>query len=435
MIATDLPWELARRLPWHVLSSPARQWAVMPSFVVGEYLFIACAAAAWVHAWRQGPERRKHLLVWIGALLAGTANDMIFMALPLVNNFWQAQATIMLTPRLPLYIPCVYVCFMYFPTVSVWRTNAPPLARAALTGLAAIVFYAPYDIVGARFLWWTWHDSDPRIANRILGAPIGSTMWVIAFTAAFAWLLGRVVDKDPRVSTATFAKGIALVCGLSTVLMIVVMTPLQVLDGGMPGVRGLAVLVAVFAGIAWRGLRRARLLAPRAPRASRLRSAAARRGGLVLRDARRDRRDVRSGRPREHEPPPDLWPLRSRRDRHHRGTPLRVRLRRRTSTRTSRSTAPPPPPTARSGTRSAVGPTTTSRDGCSPSARSVPPGRSSTRTYWARAAARRAATGRRGEPQRRRGRRGFEGGLNHGNDAPLPRRPVGASPHVPVLAL
>ncbi len=258
MTATDLPWELARRLPWHVLRSPAAQWAVMPSFVVGEYLFIACAAVAWVHAWRQGAERRKHLLVWVGAILAGTANDMIFMALPLVNNFWQAQATIMLTPRLPLYIPCVYVCFMYFPTVSAWRTNAAPLSRAALTGLAAGLFYAPYDIVGAKFLWWTWHGSDPRIASRILGAPVGSTMWVITFTAVFAWLLGRVVDGSPSVPAATFAKGIALVCGLSTLLMIVVMTPLQVLDGGMPGVHGLVVLVLLFAGIAWRGLRRAR---------------------------------------------------------------------------------------------------------------------------------------------------------------------------------
>ncbi len=263
MIATDLPWELARRVPWHVLRSPVEQWAVMPSFVVGEYLFIACAAVAWMHAWRQGPERRKHLLVWIGALLAGTANDMIFMALPLVNNFWQAQATIMLTPRLPLYIPCVYVCFMYFPTVSAWRTSATPLARAALTGLAAGLFYAPYDIVGAKFLWWTWHNSDPRIANRILGAPIGSTMWVITFTAAFAWLLGRVVDKEPTVRAATFAKGLALVCGLSTVLMIILMTPLQVLDGGMPGVHGLALVVVLFAGIAWRGLRRARPATPR----------------------------------------------------------------------------------------------------------------------------------------------------------------------------
>ena len=65
------------------------------------------------------------------ALIAGTANDMIFMALPLVDNFWQAQAMIMLTPRLPLYIPCVYVGFMYLSTVAVWRLDLPPLARAA----------------------------------------------------------------------------------------------------------------------------------------------------------------------------------------------------------------------------------------------------------------------------------------------------------------
>ena len=133
----------------------------------------------------------------------------------------------------------------------------PAPFAGALTGLAASLFYAPYDIVGAKFLWWTWHDSDPRIANRILGAPIGGTMWVLTFTAAFAWLVGRVVDRDPAVSNATFAKGIALVCGLSTLLMIVEMTPLQVLDGGMPGIRGLVAVVALFAWIAWRGLRRA----------------------------------------------------------------------------------------------------------------------------------------------------------------------------------
>jgi hypothetical protein len=258
MLLANLPWDLARHLPWHVLKSPADQWAVMPSFLIGEYLFIACAAAAFVHAWGQGTERRKHLLVWALALLAGTANDMIFMALPLVNNFWQAQATIMITPRLPLYIPCVYVCFMYFPTVSAWRLHLSPLPRAALTGLAASVFYAPYDIVGAKFLWWTWHDTDPPIANRILGAPIGSTMWIITFTAAFAWLAGRVTDKDPAVSRGTIAKGVALVCGLSTLLMMVQMTALQQLDGGTPGIRGLVVVSLIFAAIVGVGLRRSK---------------------------------------------------------------------------------------------------------------------------------------------------------------------------------
>ena len=257
MSADILPWDRARHLPWHVFTSPAEKWATQPSFVIGEYLFYACAAVALVHAWRQGDERRRHLLLWVLALLAGTANDMIFMALPIVANFWQAQATIMITPRLPLYIPCVYVCFMYFPTAAAWRMNLPLLPRAALTGLAAIAFYAPYDITGAKFLWWTWHDTDPPIAHRLLGAPIGSTVWTITFVAAFSFLLGRLVDKDPRVSRGTIVKAVLQVCGLSTLIMVVQMTALQPLDGGTPGVRGLLLLITLFAGLALRGLRRA----------------------------------------------------------------------------------------------------------------------------------------------------------------------------------
>ena len=254
-----LPWDLALQLPWHVVTSPAAKWAVQPSFVIGEYLFIACAVALLVHALGQGEQRRQYLLAWLGALVAGTANDMFFMALPLVDNFWQAQATLMLTPRLPLYIPCVYVCFLYTPLVSVWRLNLPPLARAALTGLAASLFYAPYDIVGAKFLWWTWHDTDLPIANRLMGAPMGSTMWVITFGAAFAFLLNRVLDKrrERAVSGKTFVKALALVAACSSLLMMVQMTVLQQLDHGVPGIRGLVFIVFTFAVIAARGLRRA----------------------------------------------------------------------------------------------------------------------------------------------------------------------------------
>jgi hypothetical protein len=253
----------AESFPWHVLTSPAAKWAVQPSFVIGEYAFIGLALLALWHAWNQGDERRKHVLVWVAAILAGTANDLIFMTLPMVENFWQAQATLMITPRLPLYIPCVYVTFMYLPTVSVWRLGLPPISRATLSGLAGIAFYAPYDIVGAKFLWWTWHDTDAPIANRLLGVPIGSTVWVIIFVGIFAFLVGRVTDRDPAVSPKTFAKGVAIVMAFCTLLMMVQMAPLQQLDGGVPGVRGLIALVVVYAGIALWGFRRAKPLAPR----------------------------------------------------------------------------------------------------------------------------------------------------------------------------
>jgi hypothetical protein len=258
------PWDLAPHLPWSVLTSPAAKWAAQPSFLIGEYLFYACTALAFAHAWRQGPERRKHVLVWFAALLAGTANDIIFMALPLVDNFWQAQTTIMLTPRLPLYIPCVYVCFMYYATVSVWRLGLPPLARAALTGLCGSLFYAPYDITGVKFLWWTWHDSDLPIAQRILGAPIGSTMWVMLFVASFAWLINRVLDRDPAASRRTVIKGLGMVAAFSTLIFLVQITALQQLDGGVPGPRSLVATVALYGAIIAVGWRRARPLARRA---------------------------------------------------------------------------------------------------------------------------------------------------------------------------
>jgi hypothetical protein len=261
---TEMPWDRAPHLPWRAFTSPLAKWAAQPSFVIGEYLFFGCALAALWHALRQGEERDKHLIAWVGALLAGTANDVFFMALPVVDNFWQAQATIMITPRLPLYIPCVYVCFMYFPTVAAWRMNLPALPRAALAGLATGVFYAPYDVVGARFLWWTWHDTDKPIANRILGAPIGSTMFTMTFVAAFALLVSRAVEGHERRRRRAIL-GLFLTCALSTPLMMLQMTALQRLDGGIPGIRGLVAVAAIYAAVAWTGLRRSAAAAPRPP--------------------------------------------------------------------------------------------------------------------------------------------------------------------------
>ena len=247
--ASLAPWDLDMHLPWQVFMSPLEKWAAQPSFLIGEYLFYAVALTGLWHAWNQGEGRRRHLLAWVGALLAGTANDMFFMALPLVDNFWQAQATIMITPRLPLYIPCVYISFMYYATVSVWRLGLPQWSRAALTGLAAALFYGPYDVVGAKFSWWTWHDSDLPISNRLLGAPVGSTMWIIMFTATFAWFIGRAVDRDPAVAGKTFARGLLMACGLSTLTFMVQITAVQQIDGGIPGPIGLATVVLVYAAI------------------------------------------------------------------------------------------------------------------------------------------------------------------------------------------
>ena len=247
-------------LPWQVLRSPLSQWEALPSFLVGEILFVGLALLALAHALGQpGAERRRHMTVWVGALVTGTVNDWIFMLLPLVDNFWQAQATVMLSVRMPLYIPCVYVWFMYVPTVGLWRVRRSEgpwgrLGQAAAAGLAGIVVYAPYDIVGAKFLWWSWHDTDPPIASRLLGAPIGSTIWVICFVASFSLLISWMLDRDGEAPLRGCAKAVGLAATCTTVVMVVQMTALQQLDGGTPGPVGLVAVAILYGVLGARGL-------------------------------------------------------------------------------------------------------------------------------------------------------------------------------------
>ena len=80
-------------IPWEPLRSPQQVWLDQPTFVIGEFMMIAGAMVALGHAWRHG---RLHLLLWLCALVAGSANDAFFMWIPIVDNFWQSQASIMM---------------------------------------------------------------------------------------------------------------------------------------------------------------------------------------------------------------------------------------------------------------------------------------------------------------------------------------------------
>jgi hypothetical protein len=97
---------------------------------------------------------------------------------------------------MPLYISCVYINFMYFGTAAAWHLRLPALAEACAAGLIAELIYAPYDIVGNKFLWWTWHDTDSSIAARMFGVPIGSSMWVVTFSATFAYMFRSTTGQN-----------------------------------------------------------------------------------------------------------------------------------------------------------------------------------------------------------------------------------------------
>jgi hypothetical protein len=196
----------------------------MPTFVVAEFLFFTIAILAFAHAWTRNAShpagRRRHVLMYLFAVVGGCCNDLLFMTMPLTDNFWHSQATIMLTPRLPLYILAVYASFLYVPVACVWRLGLPPLAESTLAGIAAMFFYAPFDVVGIKFLWWTWHDSDTVVAERIMNVPVSSTMWVGVYTCMFAFLFNVLLHPSHQAPVKNLphpTNNISL-CSLSSVV-------------------------------------------------------------------------------------------------------------------------------------------------------------------------------------------------------------------------
>ncbi|GMH90347.1 hypothetical protein TL16_g11740 [Triparma laevis f. inornata] len=324
------------------------QLSTQPSILTAEILFTFSSLLCLIHALLTS---RSHVITWFSAIISGTANDIFFMILPMVDNFWHAQCTVMLTPRLPLYIPLAYarygsvyairngesgrgckatydkkiiyvslhtcklprkirrgpqagpspspnplmkyalkaqtvmflpfrsarapargLTFQYVGVAASQRLqNASTLSKSAYAGLCSSIFYAAYDLVGAKFLWWSWHTTDAATVIRWCGVPVGSTMWTLVHVFVFTYILNCTVFNPAAASssfTTSFIKGGAATAILTTPCMMIMMSPFQLhqleIDfssltltqlPGKPDITAISLVVATFGYLANKGLR------------------------------------------------------------------------------------------------------------------------------------------------------------------------------------
>lgn len=217
---TDLLSDEWKGMPWQIWKPPQQLWHEMPTFVLAEWCYRITTLVALFHACVTG--RKKS---WCAAWICGTANDIFFMFLPICDNFWQGQASVMITPRLPLYIVEMYASVMYFAPVAASlfsRANGlNPYAQACITGLLCHLFYGVYDINGPRYLWWTWHDGDPAISERNYNAPYGSSMWILTYCGLQSFLNSWILRGKGARLTGTLppsAHNVSATAALHTVL-------------------------------------------------------------------------------------------------------------------------------------------------------------------------------------------------------------------------
>uniref|UniRef100_A0A8R1DGP2 DUF7802 domain-containing protein n=1 Tax=Caenorhabditis japonica TaxID=281687 RepID=A0A8R1DGP2_CAEJA len=167
---------------------PSKIYENHTSFLFGEILFFILAALTFMHAWRSGT---RFVLVWFGILIHALNVENLCYWIPDMDNFWQAQGILtFFGARAPLYILVgIYHMFDYTSFVLMSRLHLPWWAYGPAVGLGAVMLDMPYDIMGIKLVWWTWHDTDPNIFDRMNWVPWNSYYFHASFACSFTWIL------------------------------------------------------------------------------------------------------------------------------------------------------------------------------------------------------------------------------------------------------
>lgn len=163
--------------------------AMNPTFFTNEMEFYVLALLTFMHAYRHGG---RYLWLWWTTIAHGLTTECVSYWTEPIDNFWHAQSTFMwFGQREPFHIMCLYPGFVYTASVAVHRLGITELSGACAVGLFVVLFDLPYDIVGVKLLWWTWHDTDANIRDRHYWVPWTSYYFHMTFACAFDLIYQR----------------------------------------------------------------------------------------------------------------------------------------------------------------------------------------------------------------------------------------------------
>ncbi|XP_053684180.1 uncharacterized protein LOC128734162 [Sabethes cyaneus] len=177
---------------WFVnFQNPAELYRAQPSYIWCQAAFLLGALLCLIHAFRRGG---RWPFLFLGALCHGLVVELITYFVPSIDNFWHSKTPIdFIGHRLPLYIIFLYPVFYY---QAHWAVSKLQLkcrwSEHMAAGLFVVLIDLPYDIVSVKFVHWTWHDTDPNIADRNYWVPWNSYYFHATFAFAFSFFFHNV---------------------------------------------------------------------------------------------------------------------------------------------------------------------------------------------------------------------------------------------------
>ncbi|WKX89925.1 hypothetical protein Q1695_009064 [Nippostrongylus brasiliensis] len=174
-------WLCKYESPWKVLQNN-------PYLLCVDILFVFLSFLTLMHAYRHGG---RHLYVWIGITIYALNVELLSLSVPDLNLLWHAQGVLsFFGMRVPLYaILGIHHMIGYTAYVLASRMRLPWWAEGPAAGLCSVMLFLPYRIVGTKLLWWTWHDTDPTIRDRMFWVPWSMIYFHAACICSFVWIM------------------------------------------------------------------------------------------------------------------------------------------------------------------------------------------------------------------------------------------------------
>ncbi|XP_042193279.1 uncharacterized protein LOC103182226 [Callorhinchus milii] len=102
---------------------------------------------------------------------------------------------------LPLHIVFICPIIVYSSYVAVTCQGLPWWAEPFAVGLGSLLIDIPFDIMGVKLLWWTWHDTDPNIFDKHYSVPWASYMFHLSTASTFTFFINsgsQTLSQDLR---------------------------------------------------------------------------------------------------------------------------------------------------------------------------------------------------------------------------------------------
>lgn len=179
--------------------SPTKIYANNPYLLFNEIVFMFLCALTLLHAYRHGA---RYVYAWIAATVHAFTMECLAISIPDLNFAWQAQGVLsFFGMRVPLYaLFGIHQVFGYTSYVHARRMRLPWWAEGPAVGLSSVMLLLPYRIFGTKLLWWTWHDTDPTISDRMLWTPWSTFYFYAVCMCSFVWILHTsrhfLLEKD-----------------------------------------------------------------------------------------------------------------------------------------------------------------------------------------------------------------------------------------------